>query len=171
MIKPKMTDVTMTIESVANTAETNMDATVNGLKDGMAKAAIGFEQTQVKMKQGVEKAMKTAEELVAFNQGNFEAFMKSGQIWAAGMQDLSKQFASTAQASVEETMSTFKALTTVKSFKDAVDLQSNLARSALEKTISESGRLTDASLKLTEQAMAPLTARVTLAVEKLAKTA
>jgi phasin family protein len=114
--------------------------------------------------------MKTAEEFVAFGQGNLEAFAKSGQIWAAGVQDLQKQMAATAQASFDEAVSTFKAMTTAKSLKDAFDLQTNLARGAIEKTLAESGKLTDASLKLTEQTLAPITARVTLAVEKFAKT-
>jgi hypothetical protein len=41
----------------------------------------------------------------------------------------------------------------------------------MEKTLAGSGRLTDASLKLTEQALAPLTERVSIAVEKFAKVA
>ncbi|MDR3537682.1 MAG: phasin family protein [Acetobacteraceae bacterium] len=167
-----MTEIATTVEStVAEGTNKGIDATVSNLKDGMAKAAAGFEQTQAKVKEGVEKAMKTAEELVAFSQGNVEAFVKSGQIWAAGVQDLSKQFAATAQASLDETMSTFKALSSVKSLKDALDLQASLARATMEKTLAESGRLTDASFKLTEQALAPITARVTLAVEKFAKPA
>ena len=42
--------------------------------------------------------MKTAEELMAFSQGNLEAMVKSGQIWAAGVQDIGKLMAATAQA-------------------------------------------------------------------------
>ena len=160
----------MTEDTVA-AATKGIEATVSNLKEGMTKAAAGFSETQAKVKEGMEKAMKTAEELVSFSQGNLEAVMKSGQIWAAGMQDLSKQVAATAQASFEETMSTFKALTSVKSLKDAMDLQASLARTTMEKTLAESGKLTDASFKLTEQAIAPITARVTLAVEKFAKSA
>jgi len=115
--------------------------------------------------------MKTAEEFVAFSQGNVEALMKSGQIWASGVQDLSKHVAAAAQASVEESLSTFKALSSVKSLKEAFDLQTAFARSSLEKTVAESSKLTDASFKLTEQALAPITARVTVAVEKFSKTA
>ena len=115
--------------------------------------------------------MKTAEELVAFNQGNIEAFVKASQIWASGMQDLSKHLAATAQASLDESMSALKALTGAKSLKDAFELQSSFARAALEKSLAESGKLTDASFKLTEQALAPITARVTVAVEKFAKAA
>lgn len=126
----------------------------------------GIEAVQGQVQQQVEKAMKTAEELFAFNQGNLEAVVKSGQIWFAGVQDLSKQFAANAQAQFEETVSAFKTLATVKSLKEAVDLQSTLARSALEKSMSETGRLSDASFKLAEQTVAPIAARVTLAVEK-----
>jgi len=128
-------------------------------------------ETQVKVKEGMEKAMRTAEDLVSFGQGNLEAMLKSSQIWAAGVQDLSKQMAASAQASFDETMSTFKAMATVKSLKDAMDLQATLARATMEKTLAESGKLTDASFKLTEQAIAPITARVSLAVEKFAKSA
>jgi len=168
--KTKMADTVVEAnETAAAAAKQGFEQTMTSLKDGMAQAAAGFEKTQAKMKEGVEKAMKTAEEFVTFGQGNVEAFLKSGQIWAAGMQDLQKQMAASAQASFEETVATFKAMAAAKSLKDAFDLQASLARGSIEKTLAESGKLTDASLKLTEQALAPITARVTLAVEKLAK--
>ena len=148
-----------------------IEQTVSALKDGMAQAAAGFEKTQARVKEGMEKAMKTAEEFVAFGQGNLEAMMKASQIWTAGMQDIGKQVAATAQGSMEETMATVKALATVKSLKDAIDLQTGFARTTIEKTLAESGKLTDASIKLTEQTLAPITARVSLAVEKFAKPA
>jgi phasin family protein len=154
----------------AATAE-GFEATVSGLKEGMSRAASGLADTQAKVKEGMEKAMKTAEELVTFSQGNLEAMVKCGQIWAAGVQDIGKQMAATAQASFDETMSTFKAMSSVKSLKDAFDLQASLARTTLEKTLAESGKLTDASMKLTEQALAPITARFSLAMEKFAKAA
>ncbi|HET6184599.1 MAG TPA: phasin family protein [Acetobacteraceae bacterium] len=128
-------------------------------------------KTRINMSEGMEKAMKTAEEFVAFGQGNLEALVKSGQIWFTGLQDISKQFAATAQAQLEETMSAFKAITGAKSVKDAFDLQAGFARAAIEKTIAESGKFTESSVKLTEQAMAPITARFALAVEKFARPA
>ena len=68
-------------------------------------------------------------------------------------------------------IATFKALGTVKSVKEAIDLQSNFARTAFEKVIAETNKIADASMKLTEQTLAPLTARVTTAVETFGKTA
>ena len=166
--KSKSIEVAHSVEPVAGKT---IDATASTVKEGITQATVGFEMSQAKMKEGMEKVMKTAEELVAFSQGNMEAVMKSSQIWAAGMQDLTKHMAAAAQASVDQSMSAFKALSSVKSLKDAYELQSSFARSALEKSLAESGKLTDASFKLTEQALAPITARVNVAVEKFAKAA
>lgn len=168
-LKAKIVDVTP--GTIEHATTKGIDDAASSFKEGVSKATAGFEATQAKMKEGVEKAMKTAEELVAFSQGNVEAMMKASQIWATGVQDLSKHMAAAAQASLDESMSAFKALTSVKSLKDAFDLQSSFARAALEKSLAESGKLTDASFKLTEQALAPITARVTVAVEKFAKAA
>jgi phasin family protein len=159
------------IEIAAEAATEGFTETVTALKNGMSGAAAGHEKTQAEIKSRMGTAMKTVEEVVSFNQGNVEAAIKSGQIWADGIQDLSKSLAATAQAQLDQTMSTWKALSTVKSLKDVFDLQSNLARSSMDTFVSETGKLTDASLKLTEQALAPLTARFTLAAEKFRRAA
>ena len=117
----------------------------------------------------MDKAIKTAEEFVSFGQGNVEAVMKSSQIWAAGVQDLGKHFAATAQASMDETMANVKALSTVKSIKEAMELQTSFTKTSFEKLVAETGKLTDASMKLAEQALAPITERVTIATEKFAR--
>jgi phasin family protein len=177
-IKPKAAEAAAAIESPlpaavpalpAPAAATAAEATVSSIRNGMGEATAAVHTSQIKMQQGMEKTMKTAEEFVAFGQGNVEAFVKSSQIWTAGAQDLSRQVAATAQSSFDDVMTTFKAMSSVKSLKDMFDLQANLARATLEKTMSESGKLTEASFKLTEQTLAPITARMTLAVEKLAK--
>jgi phasin family protein len=137
----------------------------------VTKTSSEIEASHLQMNEGITKTMKTAEEVVAFSQGNVEAMIKSGQIWSAGMQDLSKQMASSIQASYEEAMAAFKAMTSVKSFKEAVDLQVGFARSAVEKSMTESSKYTDASIKLAEQAIAPISGRMTMAAEKFTKTA
>lgn len=114
--------------------------------------------------------MSTAEDFMAFSQGNVEAFIKSSQIWATGMQDMGKHIATTAKEQLDHSMSTFKTLSGVKSIKEAMDIQSSLARESMEKAVAETGKLTDASMKLAEQAFAPITARITLATEKFGKT-
>lgn len=165
-------------EAAAPTEIVAVEAVVADPEEPAAPAVVMVEAVVVEtvappvpVKQHMEKVVKTAEEFVAFGQGNVEAFVKSSQIWAAGVQDLSKQAAATAQAQFEDTMSVFKAMTSIKSVKDLFELQSTYAKAAVEKTMSESGKLTDASMKLTEQALAPIAARVTIAVETFSKAA
>jgi phasin family protein len=162
-------------EAATEAATTDVTATVSkaiaALQDGISGATANFQKTQTEVKANMDKAIKSAEELVSFSQGNLEAVVKSGQIWAAGVQDFSKFFAAAAQAQMDETMATFKAFTSVKSLKEAIDLQQAAARSAVEKAVTEASKITDASVKLTEQALAPIAARVTLAVEKFGRIA
>jgi phasin family protein len=153
------------IVDVTTETTKGFEATLESMKEGIAKATYGFEASQAKMKEQMAKAVKTTEDFVAFSQGNVEAMIKASQIFTTGMQDLSKHFAASTQASVEESMATAKALSGVKSVKEAVELQTGFARTLVEKMVSETSKLTDASLKITEQAIAPLTARMTKAVE------
>src|SRR5262245_28094044 len=176
-VKPKNGDSSSTgLEAVQESAkETVQESTPSVVTSKSVPPAaatdsvVSLEKAQSEVKANVEKAVKTAEEFLTFGQGNVEAVLKSSQIWAAGVQDLSKNFAATAQAQFDQTLATFKALAGVKSLKEAVDLQTSLARSSLEKAVSEAGKITDASLKLAEQTLAPLSARVTLAVEKFGR--
>jgi phasin family protein len=158
------------VEQVQKALSGEVEHMAETVKQSVAETTAQVEAVQTQLKQGINNTMKTAEEVLAFGQGNVEAFIKSGQIWSAGLQDISKQFASSAQASYEEAVAAFKALTTVKSLKEAVDLQVGLARSMMEKSVAESNKYTDASFKLAEQAIAPISSRVTLAVEKFGKT-
>jgi phasin family protein len=150
------------VKKIETTATTK---TIEGMKETATAATAGLEHAQVQMKEGVTRAMKTAEQVAHFSQGNMEALMKSSQIWASGWQDISKAMAATAKANMDETMSALKALTGVKSLKEAIDLQTSFAKTSMEKAMAESGKLTENSLKLAEQAFAPISARVNAAVE------
>jgi phasin family protein len=124
-----------------------------------------FEQAVAAVQDTLGKARAYTEKLVAFGQGNVEALVQSGQIWAAGAQELSRTVAATAQAQVNAGVENAKALAAVKSPKEALDLQTAFVRTSLETAVAEATKLTNASKKLAEDVLAPLTARVKLATE------
>lgn len=113
----------------------------------------------------------TIRDFAAFGAANIEAVTASGKIWAEGMTGLTNQFSSTAKASLEETVAAFRALTAAKTLKEAIDLQGNYGKAAFANAVAVSRNLTEASIRLAEQAVAPLTARVAVAVDSLAKAA
>ncbi len=135
-------------------------------EEGFANAQKGFAQAQASAQENLNKGMKSAEELVTFSQGNLEAVVKAAQIWATGLQELSRQMLSTVQASAEEGMANVKALASVKSVKEAGDLQANFAKAALDKTVAGTQKISTDFYRLAEEAAAPITARVQMAVEK-----
>jgi len=157
------------MDTSTEAATKGFEKTLAAMKEGMEKATKGFETSQVKLKEHVEKAMKSSEEMMAFSKGNMEAFIAASKIFATGLQHISKDLADSNKASIEESVAFTKSLLGVKSVKEAVDLQSGFARSKIEKAVAETNKVTDATVKLAEQAIAPLTARLTLAVEKFGK--
>jgi phasin family protein len=163
---PVAASTTAVFETITATADT-----VAAVAEEVVEVASSIKPTRPTITQGMKSMMKSTEDFVAFGQANLEAFVKSGQIWSAGVQELTKQIATSAKASFDESVSTFKAISTAKSVKEAMDLQSTFAKAALEKAMAESNKLTDASIKLTEQTLAPITARVTVAVETFGKAA
>lgn len=111
--------------------------------------------------------MKSAEQFISFGQGNVEAMVKCSQIVATGWQELSQQIAANAQAAMDESLSTFRAISGVRSIKEAFEMQANFARSSVEKAMSQTGQITEASFKLAGQAYEPLASRLNVAVENL----
>jgi phasin family protein len=163
-------EATTTIEHTTGETVKGFDKSLQAVREGIEKATKGIETSQLKLKEGVEKAVKTSEEILSFSQGNMEAIIKASQIYSAGIQDLSKYFAASGKASFEESVAFTKSMMGVKSIKEAVDLQTGFTKSSIEKAVSETNKLADATVKLTEQSIAPLTARVALAVETFGKT-
>jgi phasin family protein len=162
-------EATAKIEAVADVSKKNFEKSIAAVREGIEKATKGLETSQAKLKEGVEKAVKTSEEVLAFSKGNVEALIKATQIYSAGIQDISKHFAASSKASIEESVAFSKTLLGVKSVKEAVDLQTGFTKSSIEKAVAESNKLTDATVKLAEQAIAPITARISLAVETFGK--
>ncbi len=134
--------------------------------EGFSNAQKGFAEAQATVQDNLSKGMKGAEELVSFSQGNLEAVVKAAQIWATGVQELSRQMLTTVQATAEEGMANVKALAGVKSVKEASDLQASFAKASLDKSVAEMQKISTDFYRLAESAAAPLTARVQLAVEK-----
>ena len=121
------------------------------------------------MNRAAGSMFKAAEEAAAFGRGNVEAMAKSAQAYVSGVQDLSRQAAAMVQGLTEQALEGAKALSGVRSLKEATEIQANLTRAAFERTVSEATKLQETALKVVEQSFAPLSARMTLAAEKMSR--
>lgn len=114
---------------------------------------------------------KAAEEAAAFGRGNVEAMAKATQIYVAGVQDLNRQTMEMVQGLTDQALESARALSGVRSLKEAAELQANFTRAVFERAIGEGTKLQETALKVAEQSFAPLSARMTLAVEKFSRPA
>ncbi len=153
----------------AEAVETVVKASAQVAAKGYEKAvAMGREQVETAVKAGAG-AFKGYDDLAGFGKDNVEAVMTSGAILAKGVQDFNDVWLGLAQASVEDAVGAAKALFGCKTLPEVVEVQCGLAQAQYEKFVAESRRLSAMSAKLAENASAPITARVTVAVEKFTK--
>lgn len=130
-----------------------------------------FGEIQTRAKAAYDKGTVALTDATDFAKGNVEALVESSKIIATGVQDLSRTYVEEAKTAYETATGDVKELAAVKSPTELFQLQGKIARRNFDALIATSSKNTDAFLKLANDAFAPLTGRVNLAAEKLAKVA
>ena len=150
-------------EKIMATAKTTTDFT-----KPMADAV---SELQTRAKVAYEKSTEAATEAAEFAKGNVEALVESSKIFATGAQSLGKTYVEEAKSAYETMTADVKELAAVKSPTELFQLQGKIARRNFDTFVATSSKNTEAFLKLANDAFAPLTGRVEVATEKLAKVA
>jgi phasin family protein len=156
-------------KTMADAAQTGADQAKKIAADGVAQARVAVEKTMETAHKTAGDMMKASEEAVEFGRGNFEAVSKATQVYVTGMQDLSRQTVTMFQAFSEQAIEAAKTLSSLKSLKEAADFQASFAKTAFERAVADATKLQEASVKLAEAAIEPISARMTIAMEKMTK--
>ena len=164
-------------EAGAEVAQSVVDASVEtveaAVKTGTETAAQNVERAVTTTNAQVKKASKAMfagyGDFTAMGQQNIDAMVEAGQIMAFGMESVSRELISFAQASAEANAAAATKMFSAKTVQEAIDLQNAYARASFDKAVAETGKLTEMSVKLASDAFAPLQTRVNVAVEKLFK--
>lgn len=131
--------------------------------------AIGEFQTKAKV--AYEKGTESLTEATEFAKGNVEAIVESGKILAAGAQDLGKTYVEEAKSAYETLTGDLKEIAAIKSPTELFQLQGKIMRRNFDMLVATSSKNTEAAMKLANDAFAPISGRVNIAAEKLAKVA
>ncbi len=119
----------------------------------------------------MDNLQSSFEQTTQSSRGTVDAVMESQKVWAAGFQNISEIMTAAAQAQFDHTLATIKAMSVAKTVKEAMDLQMAATRISFERALANTGKLSDASMSLVEQGIAPITAQMTMSLEKLAHSA
>ncbi|MCM0019355.1 MAG: phasin family protein [Tagaea sp.] len=123
----------------------------------------------------VEKAsaqtMKAYEDAAKFNKENLDAYVAASTVYAKGVESVAKTWAAFAQETFEASANVAKAVLGAKTLKEAVEIQADFAKTTFDKFVAEGTKVSEASIKVANEALEPINARVNVAVEKMMKPA
>jgi phasin family protein len=128
-------------------------------------------EIQTRAKAAYEKGTETLTDATEFAKGNVEAIVESGKILAAGAQDLGKSYVEEAKSAYETLSADLKEMAAIKSPTELFQLQGKIMRRNFDALVATGSKNTEAFVKLANDSFAPISGRVNLAAEKLAKVA
>ena len=160
---PKRASITTQLKDkiMANTQTTDFAKTV---KESAAQA-------QTRAKAAYDKLQAYAGEMTEMTKGNVEALVESGKILGAGMQDIARSEVEAAKGAFETATADLKAMAGVKSPTELFKLQGEIARRNFDAAVARASKNAEVSMKLANDAFAPISSRMSLAAERLSNAA
>ena len=126
-------------------------------------------ELQGKAKAAYEKGTGAFGDANEFAKGNVEAVVESGKILATGLQGLGTTMVTDSRSAFDALTAEMKQLAAAKSPTEFFTLQSTLARKNFDSMVAHASKSSEAMLKLANDVMAPISNRVSIAVEKAGK--
>jgi len=118
-----------------------------------------------------EKGTEMTGEMVTFQRANAEAMAEAGKILFTGMQDLTRGAVEETRKAADQMSEDARLMAAAKSPTELVKLQGDIMRRSFDHAVATGSKNTEAWIKLTNDAFAPLTSRVSEAVDKMNKLA
>ena len=146
-------------------ATKNFDYTAQ-ISESMTEAV---NEMQARTQAAYDKSTEAMTEMTEFAKGNVEAVVESGKLFAEGVQSMGQTFADEAKTAYETATADIKEMAGVKSPTELFQLQGKIMRRNFDAMIAATSKNTDATMKLANDVVAPITGRVNVATEKMSK--
>ncbi len=151
--------------------DTLMNKTKTTAEDFTAKMKDVVTEAQDRAKIAYEKSQALFGDAGEFTKGNVEAMVTSGKILAAGLQDMGKDYVAEGKTAIETVQADIKQLAAVKSPTDFFKLQGEIMRRNFDAAVATGSKRSEAMLKLANEAIAPISTRVSVAIDKVKQAA
>jgi phasin family protein len=122
-----------------------------------------------KVKDMMEKNMKSMTDMTEFAKGNVEAMIESAKAAAAGAETLTSHMVETSKKSVEEAQAAFKAMTSAKTPNEMMAAQNEFAKAQFDKAVANMSHFSETWMKLAGDVVQPISSRMAVAAETVKK--
>jgi phasin family protein len=157
---------------IAKIKDSKVAATTKKTAEELSARVQGaVKDAQDRAKTALEKSQALLADVGEFTKGNLGALAESGKILRTGVQAFGKAYVETAKSTVDIVQADIKELRAAKSPSEFVKLQGTLVRKHFDTARANNSKRTEAARKLANEAIKPLSNRVTVAREKLKKAA
>ena len=109
------------------------------------------------------------DDFTAIQKACIDALVSAGDVLAKGAEDLGKEYFAFAQAAANANAEAARAMLSAKSLEEIVGLQGAYAQSALDKSLAETTKISELSVKIGNEAIQPIQAQFNAAIEKAIK--
>ncbi len=160
-------------KSAAAQVEEAMAVGKETVEQAVKASAESYGQAVAMTKEQVEKAstafFKSYDDLATLNKENIEAVLKAGNILAKGAESVGKAYFDLFQTAAEAGVEATKALLTARTVKDVVDVQTDFARTSFDTFVAETTRISELTVKVTNEAFQPIQAQFANTLAKTLK--
>ncbi|MEL6387263.1 MAG: phasin family protein [Pseudomonadota bacterium] len=119
------------------------------------------------MKEGMERMMALASEMTEMQREGYSAVAESARVSAKGMQEANARSLAFFQTAMGTMMEASKSIAGVKSVQEAVEMQANFSKAAMETYMTEANAVATLMAETMREAAEPLNAHAGQFVEKL----
>ena len=164
-IEPVEAAVVATQETVDQVVKASTEAATKSVEKAVEATQ---EQVAAAAKAGSD-VFKAYEDVVTYGKDNFDAVLQANTLFTKGLESLNKEMYAIVQTAFEDNASATKKILACTTVQDVVALQNDLVQDNYSKAMDQSKKITDLSVKVTEESTAPISKRVNVTVEKFAK--
>jgi phasin family protein len=122
------------------------------------------------LKNGFEKVVKNYDHFVGYGKDTVEAYTKAANVAAKGAETLHNELFAYSKQSIEDAIAQTKALMASKSVHEAIELQSDFAKTQFDGYVSKMTQLGEIVVATTKDSFAPIQGRVQAWVDVMQNT-
>ena len=123
------------------------------------KAEVNFNAGADALKTGFDKAVAGYDSMVGYGKDTAEAVIKSATLAGKGVETINNEFYAYAKQSLEDSIAAGKAMLGAKSVHEAIEVQSDFAKSAFENYVAELTKFNRLLTATAKDSFAPLEGR------------
>jgi len=156
-------------ETAARTTEAAAPTMEKAAVDAVAQAQAGIATMNEKVRDMMEKNMKSMTDLTEFTKGNVEAMIESAKAATTAAETMTSHFVESSRKSMEEAQAAIKSMTSAKTPNELMQFQTDFAKGQFDKAVASWSQMSETWMKLAGEVVQPLSNRMAIASESVKK--